>query len=79
MIVLVVTGYKFTQEAYNDVNIVINLIGFCIYKSYYVSEKRTKYCDPFKLLTEELKTLIAYLESKKKMSPFISTFVKAVN
>ena len=70
------TGYKFVYDSYNDVNIVLNLLGFCIYKAYYISEKRAKNCDSFKLFIEEFKLLHAYLTFKKRITPFINNFYK---
>jgi len=31
-------GYKFIYNEYTGINIIINLIGFCIFKSYVISE-----------------------------------------
>ena len=35
----IVLGYKFIYKEYTGINITINLIGFCIFKSYVISEK----------------------------------------
>lgn len=75
---VIVTGYKFTYERYNDVNVVLNLLGFCIYKAYYASEKRAKFYDLTKLFIEEFKFLYEYLKSKNRTSHFISKFHKHI-
>ena len=35
-----IIGYSITHKCYNDVNMIFNLIGFCIYKGYYISDKK---------------------------------------
>jgi len=37
----IVLGYKFIYREYTGINIIINLIGCCIFKPYVISEKRT--------------------------------------
>ena len=36
----IVLGYKFIYKEYTGINITINLIGFCIFKSYVISGKK---------------------------------------
>ena len=37
-------GYKISDKNYYDVNYFITILGFLIYKSYYLSEQKTKKC-----------------------------------
>jgi len=45
------------------INIIINLFGCCIFKSYVISEKRTTPYDIVKLLKYELFILFIYLKA----------------
>ena len=60
----IVLGYKFIYKEYTVINIIINLIGFCIFKSYVISEKRTTPYNIVKLLKYELFILCTYLKKK---------------
>ena len=53
----IVLGYKFIYKEYTGINIIINLNGFCIFKSYVISEKRTTPYTIVKLLRYELSIL----------------------
>jgi hypothetical protein len=39
----IVFGYKLFDKDYSDFNYVLTILGFSIYKAYYVSEQKTKY------------------------------------
>jgi hypothetical protein len=41
----IVLGYKIDEKNYLALNLLITVVGFSIYKSYYVSEQKTKYID----------------------------------
>ena len=58
----IVLGYKFIYKEYTGINMIINLIGFCIFKSYVISEKRTTPYNIVKLLKYELFILCTYLK-----------------
>ena len=57
----IVLGYKFIYKEYTGINTIINLIGFCIFKSHVISEKRSTPYNIFKLLKYELFILCTYL------------------
>mgnify|MGYP007024877117 FL=1 len=50
----IVIGYKITDREYIGFNIILTLIGFAIYKSYYVSDQRNKSTNVFNLFKVEL-------------------------
>lgn len=37
-----VVGYKIEDSAYFDINYILTIISFSLYKAYYVSEKKRK-------------------------------------
>ena len=49
----IVFGYKIGDRHYNDINLIITLIGFSIYKSFYTSEQRTKSADIYNIFKKE--------------------------
>ena len=54
-----VTGYKIKEE-YDDINYLLTLIGFSIYKSYYVSIQRREICIMFNILAREIKFILLH-------------------
>jgi len=63
---------------YTGINIIINLIGFCIFKSYVISEKRTTPYNIVKLLKYELFILCTYLKKIKKFYWFYYTIQEKI-
>ena len=49
----VVLGYKIDDKNYLALNFWITVVGFSIYKSYYISEQKTNYIDVFKIFANE--------------------------
>ena len=52
-----VTGYKVKVE-YDDINYLLTIIGFSIYKSYYASNQRREICDIINILVRENKFIL---------------------
>lgn len=69
-----IVGYKIEIKQYIDVNRILNLICFCTYKSYFLSEKRTIFYPIHRLFHNELTTMLQHLVSKKKNSAFLQKF-----
>ena len=46
-----VTGYKIEDEDYFDMNYLLTIIYFSIYKAYYMSDKKDKVIDIFKIFS----------------------------
>jgi hypothetical protein len=44
-----VVGYKLFDKSYYDFNYFLKIIGFSIYKAYYISEQKTKRLDVYSL------------------------------
>ena len=49
----IVHGYKIDDKNYLALNCLITVVGFSIYKSYYISEQKTKYIDVYKIFANE--------------------------
>ena len=49
-----VFGYKIYDQAYFDLNLLITLICFSIYKAYYISNPKQKKVDIFKFFKDEV-------------------------
>jgi hypothetical protein len=48
-----VFGYKIFDKCYYDLNYFLTIIGFSIYKAYYISEQKTKRLDVYSLCARE--------------------------
>jgi hypothetical protein len=48
-----VFGYKIFDKSYYDFNYFLTIIGFSIYKAYYISEQKTKRLDVYSLFARE--------------------------
>ena len=49
----IVLGYKIDDKNYLALNFLITVVGFSIYKSYYISEQKTKYIDVNRIFANE--------------------------
>ena len=54
-----VTGYKIKEE-YDDIDYLLAIIRFSIYKSYYVSNQGREICDIINILVREIKFILFY-------------------
>jgi hypothetical protein len=71
----IVIGYKISMKDYQQVNILLSQIGSCIYRSYYLSERRTEHINIEKLLYGDLYILCKYYERKSEKCVLISKFL----
>jgi hypothetical protein len=46
-------GYKIFDKSYYDFNYFLTIIGFSIYKAYYISEQKNKRLDVYSLFVRE--------------------------
>ena len=60
-----VTGYKINEIGYYNINHLMTIIYFCIYKSYFVSEKRSKSVDILKIFKREIEDHIEICKIRK--------------
>lgn len=68
-------GYKITDKGYWDFNLILTIIGFVIYKTFYVSEKRTKSVDIFNIFKNECLIYFDLIEKERNMkSALIDNF-----
>ena len=51
----IVLGYKIDDKNYLALICLITVVGFSIYKSYYISEQKTKYINVYRIVVNELK------------------------
>jgi hypothetical protein len=70
----IVIGYKYEMTGYNDINILINHIIYVVYKSYFISERRTKVVNMLKILYSDLLILVKYFEKTDKSHYMIKKF-----
>jgi hypothetical protein len=49
----IVLGYKIDSKNYLALHFLITVVGFSIYKSYYISEQKTKYNDVYRIFADE--------------------------
>ena len=54
----IVLGYKIDDKNYLALNILTTVVGFSIYKSYYISEQKTKYIDVHKIFIIQIQNEI---------------------
>ena len=62
-----VFGYKITDSKYYFLNYILTVFSFSIYKSYYVSEQRTKTVDVFSIFENEFNKRIDAYKSRCPM------------
>ena len=74
----IVVGYKITHTDYFYVNVILTVVGFCIYKSYFLSENWTHYIDIYNIFIREIQILLYLLKYKGLKSSFISRVKKAM-
>ena len=63
----IVLGYTFIYNEYTGMNIIINLIELCIFKSYVISEKKNNTYNIVKFLKYELFILCSYLKNNNNI------------
>ena len=49
----IILGYKIDDQNYVALNVLIAVVGFSIYKSYYISKQKTKYIDVYRIFPNE--------------------------
>jgi hypothetical protein len=49
----IVLGYKIDDTSYLALTFLITVVGFSIYKSYYISEQKTEYIDVYRIFANE--------------------------
>ena len=54
----IVLGYKIDDKNYLALNFLITVVGFSIYKSYNISEQKTKYIDVHKIFIIQIQNEI---------------------
>lgn len=72
----IVIGYKITYTNYEEINVLLTLVGYTIYKTYHVSEQKKKYTDPVSILQNEIKYFMSYTKSKK-VKNYLSRFIES--
>lgn len=65
-------GYKISNSDYFYVNMILSVIGFCIYKSYFISNNWLLRCDIYKVFINEVRILLHFLSRKNVKCSFMS-------
>ena len=68
-----VIGYKISHPEYFFLNILLTLVGFLIYKAYFLSNNLTNHYDIYYIFKSEFKLTPRYYESKQKNITFVNT------
>ena len=63
----IVIGYKVNNPNYLHINTLFSLIGFSIYKGYFISESRLNSIDHFSIFKQEFNEMLFYLKLENKM------------
>lgn len=72
-------GYKITDNKYYSINYLITIISFSIYKSYYVSEQKTKNIDVYRIFVNEYtKRVDTNINGHKTISPMLLTIKRNI-
>ena len=75
-----VFGYKIYDQAYFDLNLLITLIFFSIYKAYYISNQKQKQVDIFKIVKDEVNNVFdTNIFRQVKTGNFISKAYACIN
>jgi hypothetical protein len=73
----IVLGYRVDNNSYLEINYFLTIVGFSIYKSYYVSELRTKPVDIYALMKRELSYRLAVMSHRDtKLGVILKTLQK---
>lgn len=72
----IVIGYKIMYKFYQEINILLSHVTFAIYKSYMMSERRTKPVNMLLTLYDDLFTLEKYYQKKAHNVTIVTKFIK---
>ena len=72
-------GYKISDYNYYDVNYFIIILGFSIYKSYYLSEQKTKNVNVYTFVIYELNKRIDDIKNHSMNNIFLYAMKKKIN
>ena len=72
---ILIIGYKIEYKEYNIINTILCQIGYCIYKSYFLSERRQNHINLSSLLYAELLIIQTLYKTKRIHSPLLNKFI----
>ena len=72
----IVIGYKPGSNKYMEINLVLSLIGYAIFKAYCISDNRRKYIDVLFYVKLEFKKVIEEYRYRKEENNFLIKFYK---
>ena len=76
----IVIGYKINDMEYDNLNLILTVLGFSIYKAFYMSEERKKYVDTLKIFKTEFNAYFEYvIKVKANKSNMIWKFYKILD
>ena len=74
----IIVGYKVQYRAYEDLNIILSQIVYVSYKTYFMTERRTKGININRILYNDMLNLVKYFDFKKSVHNFINKFCNAL-
>ena len=74
----IVIGYKIQYKEFQEINLILSQITYSIYKSYMISERRSKTINILKIWYYDLLTLETYFDNKKSPRQTIIRFNNAL-
>ena len=72
-------GYRISDNNYYDVNYFITILGFLIYKSYYLSEQKTTNVNAYTIFIYELNKRIDEMKNHSMNNSFLYAMKKKMN
>ena len=67
----IIIGYKIENKEYNAINYIIICAAFSIYKTYHISDLKTKYTNVYWIFKDTIKTVITLYKHKNQTIPKI--------
>ena len=74
----IVIGYKIAHPEYFFLNILLTLVGFSIYKAYFLSNNWTNHYDIYHIFKSEFELIRRFHESKQKNITFFNTLTRFI-
>ena len=72
-------GYKISDKNYYGVNYFITILGFSIYKSYYLSEQKTKNVNVYTIFIYEFNKRIDEIKNHSMNNSFLYAMKKKIS
>ena len=74
----IIFGYKLEFAECRHINILLNIIAYCIYKTYFISERRTQFQDMYYTLYYDIIVIIKYFDNKNTKPLILRKFLNSM-